>query len=272
MDGLGVRRKIAIAVLALAGLGISLYLTVVHFTGSELPCPVGNGCDLVLEGEYATALGVPVSAIGVLAYGAILGILWRFILPRYGGILLYGIALAGITFAAYLAYLEAFVVQSACSYCFLSFAIIISIFVALLRPTPVLTGLPWKQYRLISLAVIIVVLAGVLTSYQVAQKTLSAEEQAYALGLAQHLTASQAVMYGTYWCAHCAEQKALFGEAFRAVTYVECDPQGKDAEPARCEGKGVKGYPMWEIGGRMYQGTQTLAALARLSGYQAPSP
>lgn len=99
----------------------------------------------------------------------------------------------------------------------------------------------------------------------------SRANQAIALsstGLAQHLRRTGAKMYGTYWCGHCAEQKALFGAAFRFINYIECAEDGPNARPDLCRRANIPGYPTWEIGGRQYPGTQSLAELARLSGYR----
>lgn len=99
----------------------------------------------------------------------------------------------------------------------------------------------------------------------------SRANQAIALsstGLAQHLRRTGAKMYGTYWCGHCAEQKALFGAAFRFINYIECAEDGPNARPDLCRRAKIEGYPTWEIGGRKYPGTQSLAELARLSGYR----
>ena len=77
-------------------------------------------------------------------------------------------------------------------------------------------------------------------------------------------------MYGTFWCPHCADQKALFGDAFSDVQYVECDPRGSDARPEICASKGITGVPTWEIDGRLYPGVMTLESLAELSDYEGP--
>ncbi|MEI6774232.1 MAG: hypothetical protein WCL18_05590 [bacterium] len=39
---------------------------------------------------------------------------------------------------------------------------------------------------------------------------------------AQCLTDQGAIMYGSQTCPHCQSQKAMFGESFAKVTYVEC--------------------------------------------------
>ena len=87
------------------------------------------------------------------------------------------------------------------------------------------------------------------------------------VGLAKHLTEVGAIMYGSYRCPHCAAQKELFGEAFKYIRYVECDPTSKEANLALCLEKGIRGYPTWEIRGNFYPGMRSLEELSRLSGY-----
>lgn len=79
---------------------------------------------------------------------------------------------------------------------------------------------------------------------------------------AQCLTEKDAVMYGAYWCPHCAEQKKMFGKSFEYIRYVECDPQGKNAQPEVCRQNGIESYPAWIIARETYRGTQTLQQLA----------
>ncbi|MEM8829790.1 MAG: vitamin K epoxide reductase family protein [Cyanobacteria bacterium P01_G01_bin.19] len=90
--------------------------------------------------------------------------------------------------------------------------------------------------------------------------------------LAKHLTAINAKKYGAYWCPHCYDQKQLFGKAaFAEVTYLECDPKGKDPQREVCLAAGIQSFPTWEINGQFYPGTKTLAELAELSGYEGNS-
>lgn len=90
----------------------------------------------------------------------------------------------------------------------------------------------------------------------------------YPAQLAHHLADTGSLMYGAYWCPHCADQKAMFGDAADHIPYVECAADGKNAQPQRCKQRGIKGYPTWEIGGQLYPGVQSLEDLATLSGYQ----
>jgi glutaredoxin len=82
--------------------------------------------------------------------------------------------------------------------------------------------------------------------------------------LAKCLTQKGAVMYGASWCSHCAEQKALFGDSFQYVTYVECAEGSGQAQA--CKDAGVTAYPAWKINGQLSYGAKPLDELARLAG------
>ena len=106
-------------------------------------------------------------------------------------------------------------------------------------------------------------LAGCTTASSDSSAAPSYEQQ-----LAEHLTAEGATMYGAFWCPHCADQKALFGDAVKAMPYVECAAEGENAQPQLCQEKDIRGYPTWEIEGEFYPGVHSLEALAALSGFQ----
>ncbi len=89
---------------------------------------------------------------------------------------------------------------------------------------------------------------------------------------AQCLTEKGVVMYGAYWCPHCANQKKLFGRSFKYVTYVECASDGKDAQPELCLQKGVESYPTWEINDKVQSGEMPLQTLAEKSGCPLTHP
>ena len=69
--------RLASAVVALAGLGIAVYLTVVHYAGGTPVCAVAHGCATVQQSDYAELAGVPVALIGLAGYVAILVSLLR---------------------------------------------------------------------------------------------------------------------------------------------------------------------------------------------------
>jgi glutaredoxin len=88
---------------------------------------------------------------------------------------------------------------------------------------------------------------------------------------AKCLTEKGATLYGAYWCPHCKSQKELFGSSLKYVTYVECDPNGDNANPTLCKTNGITGYPTWIINGTNYEGEQSLERLGSLTGCSLPS-
>lgn len=127
----------AIAVLALVGLFVALYL-LAHNLGLTGPIQCGVGdCATVQASEYAKVAGIPVSGIGVLGYIALLvtallgvqpGVMER---PWVARALLGG-SLFGVVFSAWLTYLEAFVIHAWCQWCVISAIIITLIFLSAL--------------------------------------------------------------------------------------------------------------------------------------------
>lgn len=108
--------RLVAAALALAGLAISTYLTILHYDDSIPVCVGGGGgCEKVQESDYAVLSGAPVALIGAIGYGLILGSLAVPGDPgRFAGALL---GLVGFGFSAYLTYLELFVIDAICQWC-----------------------------------------------------------------------------------------------------------------------------------------------------------
>jgi uncharacterized membrane protein len=116
--------RVAIGVLALAGLGVAIYLTVVRAQGHSPTCVIGGGCATVQKSEYSELAGVPVAWLGILAY---LSLLASALLPGQPGRAL-GLftGLVGIGFSAWLTYVELEIIDAICAWCVTS-AIIITI-------------------------------------------------------------------------------------------------------------------------------------------------
>jgi len=129
------QRRMAVALLALLGLLLSVYLAL-HQMGllGNLACGVGGGCEKVQASRWAFIAGIPVAAFGVGGYLAILvaalaGLQERWLdsaTPARWLVLLSG---AGVLFTAYLMGLEAFVIHAWCRWCLGSAAVIALIFV-----------------------------------------------------------------------------------------------------------------------------------------------
>jgi uncharacterized membrane protein len=121
----------ALAVLAMAGMGISAYLTYSHYANQPIACAGLSGCQVVENSEYSTLLGVPVGLAGALFSAGLLalviGRLARLPLAEeWAALAAFSMTLSGIAFAAYLTYLELFVIEDICIWC-TSFAAIVTV-------------------------------------------------------------------------------------------------------------------------------------------------
>ena len=107
--------RLAAAAVALAGLGIAGYLTVVHYAGGDPVCAIAHGCATVQQSDYAQLAGVPVALLGAIGYaGILLGLLRDGEAGRATAALL---ALAGAGFSAWLTYVEVAVLDAVCIWC-----------------------------------------------------------------------------------------------------------------------------------------------------------
>lgn len=108
--------------LTLAGIAISVYLTIVHFRPGLLTCTVG-GCETVQTSKYAELAGVPIAILGLGMYLALAAFsLIRLARPERApeiSIALFAMTLAGAVYAVYLTYLEIAVIEAICQWCVL---------------------------------------------------------------------------------------------------------------------------------------------------------
>jgi uncharacterized membrane protein len=116
--------QITTLVLSLAGLGVSIYLTVQHYTAatSFLGCPATStfNCQKVTTSSESIIFGIPVAVFGLAFYVFMVAVntpwAWRSRLPaiywaRLGSIVL------GIVFVLYLIYTELFTIGAICVDC-----------------------------------------------------------------------------------------------------------------------------------------------------------
>jgi uncharacterized membrane protein len=124
---------LALSTLAAAGVGISSYLTIVHYGKKEIACAGLGQCDYVNSSQYASVLGIPVSVLGLLMYGALLAAALAWLArPRSETlpVVYWGLALAGAGYAGYLTYIELAVLHAICIWCVAS-AIVLATSLAL---------------------------------------------------------------------------------------------------------------------------------------------
>ena len=113
--------------LALIGIAVSAYLTLVHYRDDLLVCAVG-GCHTVQKSPYAELQGIPVALLGLGMFVVVTVLLLiRRARPAWADTITlatFGLLLAGAVFAIYLTYLELFVIHAVCQWCVLTAIII----------------------------------------------------------------------------------------------------------------------------------------------------
>jgi uncharacterized membrane protein len=111
-----VLRRVMIA-LAVIGLALAIYLTVVHYAGITVLCTSKhNSCAQVQASVYSKVAGVPVALLGLLGYAALLAALFTRERERTRLAAL-AITLFGFGFSAYLTYREVFTLKEICEWC-----------------------------------------------------------------------------------------------------------------------------------------------------------
>ena len=121
----------ALAVLAMAGMGVAAYLTYSHYADQPIACAGLSGCQAVENSEYSKLVGIPVAVLGMLFCAGLLALVVARLarLPlaeEWAPLAAFSMTLTGVAFAAYLTYIELFVVEDVCIWC-ASFASIITV-------------------------------------------------------------------------------------------------------------------------------------------------
>jgi len=119
-----------IAILSVAGVVDSAIALQRHYAKSDTNfCDFSQkfNCDIVNRSEYSSMAGIPVAGIGVAGYGALF-VLATFLKSRpETPIRLLAGSLAGLVFALYLTYIEAYELTTWCILCVASLILILLI-------------------------------------------------------------------------------------------------------------------------------------------------
>ena len=122
-------KRMIVAALALAGIFVSLYLTLYKLgIIGELSCSVGS-CETVNTSTWSRFLGLPVAAWGLLFYLDVFAISMIGTFPRFEderviSLVLVAEAAVGVLFSAWLTYLELGVIHAICIWCVTSAVIV----------------------------------------------------------------------------------------------------------------------------------------------------
>ena len=89
---------------------------------------------------------------------------------------------------------------------------------------------------------------------------------------AQCIASSGATFYGAFWCPHCQQQKANFGDSVHFLPYVECSTPDASGQTQVCIDKGIKEYPTWYFAnGASSTGVADMATLSKETGCPLPT-
>jgi uncharacterized membrane protein len=128
----------AAVLLCLGGLGVSVYLTIAHYSASViLACPDSGtvNCEKVTTSPQSVIFGIPVAVLGVAFFATLLALnvprAWSrpHLLLRLTRMAL---VISGIGFAIYLIYTELFTVHAICLWCTAAHAMALLVFVVTL--------------------------------------------------------------------------------------------------------------------------------------------
>jgi uncharacterized membrane protein len=137
-------------VLSLAGLGVSIYLTIAHFTESKLLGCSESGlvnCTKVTTSPQSYVFGIPVAVLGLAFFMAAVALMspwaWRWN-RREVALIRIASLVVGMGFVLYLLYAELFTIGSICLYCTSVHAITFLLFVLTIFAAAA-WGLPGRQ-------------------------------------------------------------------------------------------------------------------------------
>lgn len=120
MNALGKPLTLMSLLLTCIGLGLSAYLTYVHYNPSALVCSDG-GCAVVQSSKYSMMFGVPIAIFGLLMFATLIaGIILRELradLADMISIAILMILVTAVIYWAYLTYLELRVLYAVCQWC-----------------------------------------------------------------------------------------------------------------------------------------------------------
>ena len=98
---------------------------------------------------------------------------------------------------------------------------------------------------------------------------VTSESTRESIELAKYLKDNGVVKYSAYWCPNCLNQSELFGkQAYKELNVVECARDFINSQTQLCIDKKIKGFPTWEINGKLILGVLSLKELSKLTGFK----
>ncbi len=110
------RLQLAAILVSVAGIAVSIYLTMLHYAGVVPACPASGpiNCEAVLSSRYALIAGtsIPASAAGIVWFAISAGLSTRA--PGWGQV---AWALIGLATVVYLLFVEIVLLGAICLWC-----------------------------------------------------------------------------------------------------------------------------------------------------------
>ncbi|MGB8637408.1 MAG: vitamin K epoxide reductase family protein [Pseudolabrys sp.] len=109
--------------LTLIGISDAMYVAYGSYRGTQLWCPILDGCNTVVNSPYSRVLGMPMSYFGFIYYLFMFGLAARLAYEPVSKGLRFRVVLyaaLGAVSSAYFIYLQLGLIQAICSYCIIS--------------------------------------------------------------------------------------------------------------------------------------------------------
>lgn len=234
--------RYSIAIIALIGFAIMIYLTVIHFTQARSFCDLSEtvSCDVVTTSLYSEVFGIPVSILGILFFAwALFWVLWSKNKNDF----------QPLTFATlfvllpslYLTLTEILFIKSFCVLCETSKVLMVLILIL------AIVGQKKSGQPIVLRMLVPVVIAGLVASgvvYFAQAGTSVAQDYS---GLVSCLNDHNVVYYKSVRCTNCKRQEKLLGPAYQELNSVECHPDGENPNPELCFAKNISHTPTFLI-------------------------
>lgn len=112
----------AIIIVSFLGFLDASYLTIAHYTGSQLNCSIIKGCDQVTTSSYSEIFGIPVALLGMFYYLTVLLLTLFYFDSKNQTILklIFPLTCLGLIASAWFMYAQIFIIKALCQYCIVS--------------------------------------------------------------------------------------------------------------------------------------------------------
>lgn len=129
---------IFIIICAVCGFLLATFIYSKKKSRVPLICPMGHSCDPVVHSDYAQFFGIPVEVFGALYYGLVtvsygLILLYPSLYSGLFALVLLSLSALAFLFSLYLTSVQAFVLKEWCTWCLISAALCVAIFLLGLR-------------------------------------------------------------------------------------------------------------------------------------------